>query len=279
MGAAKELSGDQALALRYGEVNIAEVSIVGLIGQACETMHDAFMQLNRYVPLVVDVDTGGGDRFRLERVAGGTWVVDSRREALDFPELSESAFSQLVRGPRRLGVLNLLKAVEFTHAAPAWKAEYDRVFAAPVTFGAAHNAMLIDETWMERRVAMLPRYVFGVLTERADAMLADMEETRSVRGRVERLLIGTLHTGEASMAGVADKLGMSRQTLFRRLKEEGVTFEEVLDALRRRLALQYLAGRKASVSEIAYLVGFSDPAAFSRAVKRWTGKSPRDLRG
>ena len=77
---------------------------------------------------------------------------------------------------------------------------------------------------------------------------------------------------------VASKLGLSRQTLFRKLKAEGVTFEKVLDELRHRLAVSYLSGRKVSVNETAYLVGFSDPAAFSRAFKRWTGASPRTAR-
>jgi AraC-like DNA-binding protein len=71
---------------------------------------------------------------------------------------------------------------------------------------------------------------------------------------------------------------LSRQTLFRQLKAEGVTFEQVLDELRLRLALDYLRARKVSVNETAYLVGFSEPAAFSRAFKRWTGASPRDWR-
>lgn len=74
---------------------------------------------------------------------------------------------------------------------------------------------------------------------------------------------------------IAGKPGLSRQTLFRKLKAEGVTFEKVLDELRHRLALYYLSGQKVSVNETAYLVGFSDPAAFSRAFKRWTGCSPR----
>jgi AraC-like DNA-binding protein len=87
-----------------------------------------------------------------------------------------------------------------------------------------------------------------------------------------------LHTGEVSMDAIAAKLGQSRQTLYRNLKAEEVTFEQVLDALRHKLALHYLAGKKVSVNETAYLVGFSDPASFSRAFKRWTGTSPRDAR-
>jgi AraC-like DNA-binding protein len=87
-----------------------------------------------------------------------------------------------------------------------------------------------------------------------------------------------LHAGEANMDTIAGKMALSRQTLFRKLKAEGVTFEKVLDELRQRLALDYLSARKVSVNETAYLVGFSDPAAFSRAFKRWTGTSPRAMR-
>jgi AraC-like DNA-binding protein len=109
-------------------------------------------------------------------------------------------------------------------------------------------------------------------------LLENLERSKSIRGRVESLLIPVLHTGEANMDMVAGKLALSRQTLFRKLKAEGVTFEKVLDELRHKLALDYLNGKKISVQETAYLVGFSDPGAFSRAFKRWTGSSPRMMR-
>ena len=87
-----------------------------------------------------------------------------------------------------------------------------------------------------------------------------------------------LHTGNTSMDAIASKLGLGRQTLFRKLKAEGTTFEKVLDELRHQMALNYLGGKKVSVNETAYLVGFSEPAAFSRAFKRWTGTAPREFR-
>jgi AraC-like DNA-binding protein len=99
-----------------------------------------------------------------------------------------------------------------------------------------------------------------------------------VRGRVEGLLLPLLHTGDVSIETIARKMETSRQTLYRNLKAEGVTFEKVLDELRHRMALHYLAGKRVSVIEAPYLVGFSDSSTFSRAFKRWTGTRPRSVR-
>jgi AraC-like DNA-binding protein len=125
----------------------------------------------------------------------------------------------------------------------------------------------------------VPRYVFGILSEHAEALLRELESAKTIVGRVESLLMPVLHTGQANIDTVAGKLGLSRQTLYRKLKAEGLTFETVLDQLRHRLALDYLSGRKVSVNETPYLVGFADRAAFSRAFKRWTGSGPGALRG
>ena len=276
MRAGRALSGDSALALHYGEaVDISEVSILGLIGQACATMAEAFAQVNRYAPLIVETDNAGsGERFGVMADRAGFWMVDNRRNPNAFPELTESAFAQIVCGQRRFGERPFLKAVHVTHAAPAHRAEYERIFRAPVVFGADRNGLLIDQTAATQGVDRLPRYAFGVLTQHADGLLESLERSKSVRGRVESVLMPRLHTGADSMGVVAGKLGMSRQTLFRKLKAEGVTFGQVLDQLRYRMAADYLEARKVSIHETAYLVGFSEPAAFSRAYKRWTGASP-----
>lgn len=280
MRAAKTLSGDPALALHYGEaVNISQVSIVGLVGQASPTMMEAFVQLNRYVRLVVETENAeGGDRFQFVRDEAGLWIIDSRIGADAFPELTESAFAQLVCGPRRFDETPLIKAVHVTHPAPDYWLAYERIFRTPVVFESDRNGMLVDPARLSGRVAILPSYVFGVLSEHADALLRELESSKSARGQVESLLMPVLHTGAVSMEAIAGKMGLSRQTLFRKLKAEGETFAGVLDALRHRLALHYLEGRKVSVNETAYLVGFSEPAAFSRAFKRWTGASPQAFR-
>jgi AraC-like DNA-binding protein len=171
------------------------------------------------------------------------------------------------------------KAVHFRHEGPNYRAEYDRIFGAPVVFGSDRDALLLDERFVLLKQPPTNRYVFGVLSERADALLKELEASKSVRSRVESLLMPILHTGDANMDKIADKMGLSRRTLLRKLSAEGTTFEKVLDELRHKLAVHFLAGTKVSVNEVAYLVGFSDPAAFSRAFKRWTGSSPRGRRG
>ena len=280
MRAAKVACDDPALSLHFAEaLDLSELSVVGLISHAAETMIDAFTQLNRYGRLVMEVEgVADGERFAIAMRGEEVWLVDQRANANDFPELTESTFTRFAVGPRRFLPRPIVTAVEVTHPRPAHAAEYDRVFGAPVTFGAGWNALRMDMTLASHPVALLPRYAFGVLTDRADALLASLRDATTLRGRVESLLLPILHTGKASALYAAGQLGVSRQTLFRRLKAEGTSFEAVLDGLRRRLALDYLSARKVSVNETAYLVGFSEPAAFSRAFKRWTGRSPREVR-
>lgn len=277
--AAKALSGDTALPMRFAEaVDMSEFSVVGLLALASATMGEALAQLNRYGQLVVEADVGTEGRFAVQIWRGQPWMVDTRPDPDAFFELTETTFTRMICGPRRFLHRPHVLEVHVTHPAPPHRSEYDRLFQCPVVFESHWNAMRMDPLVTSEKVALQPRYAFGVLSERAEALLRDLESSRSVRGRVERLLMPILHTGEANVATVARELGISRQTLFRRLRAEGVTFAAVLDDLRRRLAMHYLGGKRVSVNETAYLVGFSDPAAFSRAFKRWTGVSPRDAR-
>lgn len=277
--AGKGLTGNAALPLHFAEaVDMAEFSVVGLLANAAETMMDSFVQLNRYGQLVIEVDLSAaqaqGGRFAYEFKETGAWLIDTRKNPNDFPELTESTFTRMITGPRRFLPRPHVLEVHVTHPEPAHRAEYDRIWQCPITFNSHWNAMRMDQSLSTHRVRLQPRYVFGVLSAHAEQLLKDLESSKTTRGRVESLLMPILHTGDISMDAIASKLGQSRQTLYRNLKDEGVTFEQVLDELRHKLALHYLAGKKVSVNETAYLVGFSDPASFSRAFKRWTGKSP-----
>jgi AraC-like DNA-binding protein len=277
--AGEALTGDAALPMKFAEVvDMAEFSVVGLLANASETMMESFAQLNRYGQLVIEVDIGEDGRFGYENHDGAMWLIDRRKHPNDFPELTESTFTRMIVGPRRFLPRPHVLEAHVTHPEPPHRAEYDRIWQCPITFASRWNALRMDASLQNHRVRLEPRYVFGVLSAHAEQLLKDLENSKTVRGRVESLLMPVLHTGDISMDTVAAKLGQSRQTLYRNLKAEGATFEQVLDELRHKLALHYLAGKRVSVNETAYLVGFSDPAAFSRAFKRWTGATPRDVR-
>jgi AraC-like DNA-binding protein len=275
--AGKKLANDPALALHFGEtVDMSEMSVVGRISSDSGTMDEDVALLNRYSPLALEVE-GGGERFHLERTAGQLWIVDTRQNPNEVPEITEMLFARAVCGIRRvLGETPMVKAVQVTHAAPEYRAEYDRIFRVPVTFNSDKNALLLCERawWALRRKVASP-YASGVFRVHAEALLERLNSSKSTRGRVERLLMAVLQTGEVKITTIARGLGLSRQTLFRKLRAEGVTFEAVVDEMRRKMALQYLTAERVSISETAYRVGFSGPSAFSRAFKRWTGSSPR----
>jgi AraC-like DNA-binding protein len=277
MKAGQELCGIPALALQFGEaVDCSEIAIP--CGVAT-TIDDAVQQANRYGRLAIEVETlGAADRFALVRDAGEVWLVDNRTNPNDFPELTESAFARMVCSTRRFaGQSSMIRAVHVTHAEPPYRSEYERIFRVPVTFGSDRNALLIDESVIARHPCPTPsKYVSAVLRDHAEELLRKLDSSQTVRGRVENVLMNVLSSGDVTVDAVAGTLGLSRQTLFRKLSAEGVTFQQLLDELRHRLALHYLIAEKSSVQRTASLLGFSDSTAFSRAFKRWTGLRPRE---
>jgi AraC-like DNA-binding protein len=273
-----DLTQQPALALRFGEtVRMEDVTIVALIGAASETVGECFSQIGRFARLMIDA--GESDALapsEIVREDNGLWIVTSDNMFCSNRYLEQVSLAQNFCGWRRIMQLPISPntLVHVLQDEPPYRDEFERIIGAPIVFGAGRNAVRVEDDFLDLRFPAPNRYVFGLLSERAHALIQELESVTSTRAEVERHLSRILHTGDVAVDGIARKMALSRKTLYRRLKAEGLTFEGVLDDLRRRLALSYLADRKVSVTETAYLVGFSDPAAFSRAFKRWTGASP-----
>jgi AraC-like DNA-binding protein len=279
-----ELCDEPALALVFGEVIKAQdISSVGLLGETFGNLESGRALMNRYARLIVDPDDGNtADVVEFVPENGDVWLKFTSDVYRDNPLLTESALARGVCGVRAMlssmpdfSHLSFPKAIRFTHEEPSYRAEYDRIFEVPLFFGSHMNALLADKAFLHLSLPPPNPHLSQVLTAHAEELLKSLESSKTTRGKVEKLLTPNLHTGAASVDMIARQLGVSRQTLFRRLKAEGITFEKVLDELRHTMALKYLRDKKLSVNETAYLVGFSDPAAFSHAFKRWTGSSPR----
>lgn len=130
----------------------------------------------------------------------GAWVVDTRKQPNETFELTETTFTRLIVGPRRFLPFKHVLEAHVTHPEPKHRPAYDEIWRCPITFNAPWNALRTDPALGAHRVQLQPRYVFGVLSAHADQLLRELESAKTVRGKVESLLMPILHTGEIAIA-------------------------------------------------------------------------------
>src|SRR5215831_19228718 len=157
--------------------------------------------------------------------------------------------------------------------------EMARFVGTKVEFGADRDEIALNLDARELPLIHSDTYLNDLLLKYCEATLADRRgDTSQLRTRVENAISSLLLHGRVLMEDVARGLGMSERTLARKLSDEGLNFTEILQQLRRDLATRYLDDRKLHVSKIAWLLGFNEVSAFTHACKRWTGKTPRQMR-
>ena len=153
------------------------------------------------------------------------------------------------------------------------RAEYERLFRATPIYGCEDNAILIADDVLRLPLPHGNAILARVNDEAAGRYLADVGRD-DVLTRLKRLLQERLPSGDPSQDELAASLGLAPRSLQRRLAELGTSYRELINQIRHELALEYLAQTRYSVSDIAYLLGFAEVSAFTRAFKRWTGQSP-----
>ena len=117
-----------------------------------------------------------------------------------------------------------------------------------------------------------------VLREKADSLIEDFNQTESLRDKVTALISRHLIDGEPDRSFIAQSLNVSPRTLQRKLSDDGVSFQALVNETRQQLAEYHLNRNELSSAEIAYLLGFAEPSNFYRAFKKWTGKTPGQYR-
>lgn len=174
------------------------------------------------------------------------------------------------------GQLNVIP-VSFTHT-PDDAAEIEHLLGCPVHASASWNGFLLPrEAWemtMRRRDPVLR----SVLEQHAAALAARVPETNMLARDVRRVLASRMSEGETQIESVARALATSTRSLQRRLAAVGLSYQQLLENARREAADEYLSDPSLSIGEVAYLLGYSEPAAFHRAFKRWNGMTPQASR-
>jgi AraC-like DNA-binding protein len=167
-------------------------------------------------------------------------------------------------------------SVELRRPRPAVIDDFERLWRAPLQFGAEHNRLRFDRGSIER-VLDGGNPELARLSDAVAARYLARIERHNMEARVRTVLTQRLQHSEPTQEEVAEILTVSARTLQRKLGESGKTFKEILDETRHALALAYLS-EEHSVAEITHLLGFSCSSAFTRAFRRWTGCSPTDWR-
>ncbi|MFE6098261.1 AraC family transcriptional regulator [Streptomyces massasporeus] len=168
-----------------------------------------------------------------------------------------------------------LARVELGYRAPDHVLEYDLLYGAPCRFDAPHTALVFDRAVLDQPVLQDEAGLHAFLRRAPADVLARLDYGSTAAARVRRLLGQSLPDRMPAPAEVAERLAVSPQTLRRQLAAEGTSFQQIRDQLRRDVAVTALAAGAMSIEELSQRLGFSEPSAFHRAFRRWTGSTPR----
>jgi AraC-like DNA-binding protein len=274
--AAVEVTGDPAIGVRIGA--LARLSATGVLGDVVRTsatFGDAVLKTTRYMrvwneaarfSLLID-----GDRA----IAWYRPVAAARRHAAS----SDAVMARIIVLSRELTGIHLIpKEVLLARAAPPETACYREVFGILPTFDQSDCALVFDPNVLTLPIKTSDSDSRDALTRHAEELMDALPVDASLKSQVQRVLANELRGGNPMIDNVAAKLSMHPKTLRRRLKEEGTTHSDLLEALRRELAERYLGAPDLNVTEVAFLLGYSDASAFNKAFRRWFEVPPLTYR-
>lgn len=273
-----ELTGDEGFALTL--VDHAEPSMYNALGLSMissRTLGEALQRACRFSQVATDA---GGQVLR-ERADGKmelVQVIFSQQRDLVTPYATEAFICTMVKILRTISNEKFrLLEVHFCHNQEPLRQRYEDYFGAPVVFDSDEYKLVF-----ERELLDYPcEQANPALADNIDTWMQDYLtsfEPDTLASKVRTLLAEKLPNGEYQQDEVASALAMSSRSLQRGLQKEGASFKELLEKTRQDLAMKYIVEKELSLVEVCLLLGFSDQSNFTRAFKRWTGKTPNAYR-
>jgi AraC-like DNA-binding protein len=268
---------DPLLGIHLAEgVDLREMGLLYYVLASSETLGDALERLARYsainnegVRITCRERKGVAVKFEYVGVSRA-----SDRHQIEFFAV------MLIRICRHLTGQHLSPSgVKFAHQRTALSPGTRRIFDCDVAFASSVDEVAYPPAVKSMTTVNADAYLNALLVRYCEDALS-VRRTRSApwRLKVENAIVPLLPHGQAKTAEIANRLGVSSRTLARMLAAEGFTFRQILDDLRADLADRYLREHGLPISEVAWLLGFREVAAFSHAFKRRTGKTPKQIR-
>ena len=274
---AAELTADDNFGLHLGQsINLSAFDVVGYCALNSSTLGAAFARVARYHSIWTD-----GALFTVETANDASAIVYSyadtsihnHRQDAEMTLATVTTLCRNIASPDFAPTL-----VAFQHDAPHDASEHVRLFRCPIEFGAPFNKLTFVSNFLSLPIAKADASLCALLDRHAEELLAKFPPQHSLVDQVRNLIAAELRGGDPSLERVADQLSLTPRTLQRKLQDLGTSHNELLDQMRRQLAMRYLREQEMAICEVAYLLGFSESSSFHRAFKRWTGITPKEFR-
>jgi AraC-like DNA-binding protein len=270
-----EVSKDPAIGLKLGtEERVERYDPIAIAALYTRSFRDALQRLARYKQLTCPeeirlVERGG------EYLVQFIWLLADQQEP---SLLVDACFAWVVGiGRRGTGLAANPKRIEFQRAEKHRKM-HETHFKCPIKFDAKQNVLVFNKADIDRPFLTHNADLLAMVAPQLEAelthQLAQKTVSEQVKGIVKKLLAGQ----RPALQDVARELHLSTRTLQRRLTDEGVTFQQLMEGARRELAQHYLLHSSLELNETAYLLGYEDANSFFRAFHHWEGASPGEWR-
>jgi AraC-like DNA-binding protein len=263
---------DPNLPLKAGaSLRIRHIGALGHVLMNCATLEEVYQQLARYIRLIGQIGQPTldvrGDRAHLH----WHWPFDSPPEpaVVQFMMAARAMFMRWLSNRPELKL-----DAWFQFPAPADLEPYRRIFGGELYFGQSVNKMVFPHAYMRLPVVSADEELRQQVEAQAQLILQRLSGEPPVLRELKSLLARNLANGRVSLADSAQAMGVSERTLQRRLAEAGVSFQNALDQVRQAQAEALLRDPSVSLTQITFLLGYTEQSTFHNAFRRWTGYSP-----
>jgi len=269
------VSSDPTIGLKLGtEDRMERYDPIAIAAVSTRSLRDAIGRIGRYKQLTCPEKISLVERGN-ESAVHFTWLLADEKEPAMLIDVCFAWILSIAR--RGSGRPIHPKRVEFQRP-EAHRTVYEKHFQCPVKFKAARNVLIFDKADMDSAFLTYNADLLGVVAPQLEAelkqQLAEKSFREQVKGTLKRLLAGE----RPAIEHVARELRLSKRTLQRRLTEDGITFQELMEEARRELARHYLLHSSLELNETAYLLGYEDANSFFRAFHEWEGTTPGQWR-
>ena len=272
---ATHLSQDSLFGLHFGEsLQVTALGVVGELIRNSRTIGEALTQAAAFARLITDaveIDVNRtGQTFTIQFIPQSR----QRESPLVFRQMMDFFMAFMIHEMDGL-VLAKIKpnAIRLPYTSSD-QSEYERVLRCHSIHESDEYALIFDGHYWDEPILMANYELQNLLLQKVSAMDRAFRATQKVSDRIGSYLLANANLGIPSLEAIAANFNTSPRSLQRRLQEEGLTYQQVADSIRKSLAIHFLQSGQHPVKEVSYILGYNELSAFSRAFKRWTGTTP-----